>query len=54
MNLHAASGLYTRGVSNVGGVTAGSARLNSSNVGVSLRARRDTGQVGHGPGGTHL
>ena len=33
MNKHAASRLCTHGVSNVGGVTAGSARLNSSNVG---------------------
>ena len=49
MNMHAASGLCTYDVSNVGGVTAGPARLNSSNVGVSLRvrARWDTGKVGH-------
>ena len=45
MNMHAASVLCTHGVSNVGGVTAGPARLNSSNVGVPLRARWDTGQV---------
>ena len=45
--MHAASGLCTHGVSNVGVVTAGPARLNSSNVGVSLRARWDTGQVRH-------
>ena len=47
MNMHAASGLCTHVVSNIGGVTAGPARLNSSNVGVSLRARWDMGQVGH-------
>ena len=29
------------------GVTAGPARLNSSNAGVSLRARWDTGQMGN-------
>ena len=33
MNMHAASGLCTHGVSNVGGVTAGPAPHNSSNVG---------------------
>ena len=37
----------THGVTSVGGVTAGQARLNSSNVRVSLRAIWDTGQVGH-------
>ena len=37
----------THGVTSVGGVTAGPARLNSSNVGLSLRARWETGQVGH-------
>ena len=47
MNMHAASGICTHGVSNVGGVTAGPARLNSSNVGChcgpdGTRARRDT------------
>ena len=47
MNMHAASGLCTHSVSNLGGgVTAGPALLNLSNVGVSLRARWDTGQVG--------
>ena len=49
MNMHAASGLCTHDVSNVGGVTAGPARLNSSNVGGAT-----AGQMGHGPGETHL
>ena len=48
-NLHAASGLCTHGVSNVGGVTAGPVRHNSSNVGGVT-----AGPVGHGPGGTQL
>ena len=48
MNIHAASGLCTHGVSYVGGVTAAKrARLNSSDGGVSLRAIWDTGQVRH-------
>ena len=34
--------LYTHGVTNVGGVTAGQPRDKSSNVGVSLRVRWDT------------
>ena len=47
--MHAASGLCTHGVSNVGGVTASPARRNSSNVeGVTAS------QVGHGPGRTKL
>ena len=33
MNMHAASGRCTHGVSNVGSVTAGQPRHNSSNVG---------------------
>ena len=41
------NGLCTHGVSNVGGVTAGPARLNSSNVGVSQWAKWDPGQVGN-------
>ena len=49
MNMHAASGLCTHGFSNVGGVTASPARLNSSNGGGVT-----TGQMGHGPGGIHL
>ena len=47
MNIYAASWLCTHDVSNVGGVTASPARRNSSIVGVSLRARWDTGQVRH-------
>ena len=45
--MHAASGLCTHGVSNVGGVTASTARHNSSSV-VGVTA----GPVGHGPGET--
>ena len=47
--MHAASGLCTHGVSNVGGFTAGPARHNSSNVGGVT-----VGQMGHGPGMTQL
>ena len=42
MNMHAASGLCTHGVSNIGGVTAGPARRNSSNAGGVI-----AGQVRH-------
>ena len=49
MNMHAASGICTHGVSNVGGVTTGPARHNSSNVGGVI-----AGQVRHGPGVTQL
>ena len=42
MNIHAASGLCTQGVSNVGGVTAGPSRHNSINDGGVTR-----GHVGH-------
>ena len=49
MNMHAASGLCTYGVSNVWGVTAGPAQRNSSNVGGVT-----AGQMGHGQGGTQL
>ena len=45
MNMHAASGLCTHGVSNDESVTAGQARHNSSNVGGVI-----SGQVVHGPG----
>ena len=64
MNMHAASGLCTHGVSNVGGVSAGPARLNSNNGGgvTAGPARLNSsngggvtaGQMGHGLGGTHL
>ena len=47
MNMHVDGGLCTHDVSNVRGVTAGPARLNSSNVEVSLRASWETGQVRH-------
>ena len=44
MHMHAASGLCTQGVSNVGGVTAGPSRHNSIDDGGVT-----AGQVGHGP-----
>ena len=49
MNMHAASGPCTHGISNVGGVNAGLARHNSSKLGGVT-----AGQVRHGPGATQL
>ena len=44
----------THGVTSVGGDTTGPARFNSSNVGVSLRARWDAGQVRHTSGTSNV